>query len=74
MHLSCVIVDDESKLRRVTRDKLARLCPHVEVVAEAADASEAYAAIRAHEPDLVFLDIAMPGESGFDLLAASGPT
>jgi two-component system LytT family response regulator len=42
----------------------------VEVIAEAGDGQEAVAAIREHQPDLVFLDVQMPGLDGFGVLAA----
>jgi len=42
--------------------------PELEVVAEAKDATEAKMQIEQHRPDLIFLDIRMPGQSGFDLL------
>jgi two-component system LytT family response regulator len=60
-------VDDE----RLARSELRRLLePHeeVEVVGEAAHADEAEAALREHDPDLLLLDVQMPGDSGFDLL------
>ncbi|MFK8057140.1 MAG: LytR/AlgR family response regulator transcription factor [Saprospiraceae bacterium] len=68
MKIRALIVDDESKLRKVTMDKLARLCPNIEVVGEAANVPDAYSLIKSTTPDLVFLDIAMPGENAFDLL------
>lgn len=67
MPFQTLIVDDE----RLARDELRRLLkPHdmVEVVGEAADADEAEAAIAEHDPDLLFLDVQMPGDNGFDLL------
>ena len=68
MKISAIIVDDESKLRKVTRDKLARLCPDVKIIGEAANVPDAFSLITLESPDLVFLDIAMPGENAFDLL------
>ncbi len=65
--LRTLIVDDE----RLARRELRRLLePHdeVEVVGEAANADEAEAALRDHDPDLLLLDVQMPGDSGFDLL------
>ena len=44
--------------------------PDIEVVAEAGDGRAAVRAIRAHRPDLVFLDIQMPGLDGFGVLEA----
>src|SRR5262249_37243832 len=40
----------------------------VEIIGEAANGDEALALIRKHDPDLLFLDIQMPGMTGFDLL------
>lgn len=65
--LRTLVVDDE----RLARTELRRLLePHepVQVVGEAANADEAESAIRTHDPDLLFLDVQMPGDSGFDLL------
>ncbi len=47
---------------------LALYCPHVAVAAEAADLPNGVKAIRKQKPDIVFLDIEMPGHSGLDLL------
>src|SRR5262245_8808237 len=64
-----LIVDDE----RRARDELRRLLgrhPDVEIVGEAADAAQARQAVQALQPGLVFLDVQMPAETGFDLLAS----
>jgi two-component system LytT family response regulator len=68
MTYKALIVDDETKPRKVLELKLQEHCPAVEVVATAADVEEGLAAIEKYQPRLVFLDIAMPGGSGFDLL------
>lgn len=62
-----VIVDDERLARHELRGLLSEL-PEAEIVGEAANADEARAVIGATTPDIVFLDIEMPGSSGFDLL------
>lgn len=62
-----VIVDDE----RLARNELRKLLtehPHIEVIGEAANADEAIEVIEKLSPDLIFLDIQMPGKTGFDLL------
>ena len=67
--LRALIVDDE----RLARSELRRLLSHhpdVEIVGEAENAAEARNAIDRLEPDLLFLDVQMPGESGFALLAS----
>jgi two-component system, LytTR family, response regulator len=67
--LRALIVDDE----RLARNELCRLLashPGIEIAGEAANAKEARKAIADLEPDLLFLDVEMPGETGFDLLAS----
>ncbi len=64
-----VIVDDE-KFSRVSLKKLLKAYPQVEIVDEAADGVEAIEKIEARKPDLVFLDIQMPGLNGFEVLRA----
>jgi two-component system LytT family response regulator len=64
-----LIVDDE----RLARNELKRLLeyfPAMELVGEAANADEALELIETLQPDLLFLDIQMPGRNGFELLSA----
>jgi two-component system LytT family response regulator len=71
MSLRVVIVDDEP----LARDGVAlhlREEPDVTVVASCADGEEAVRAIRELAPDLVFLDVRMPGMTGFDVIHAIG--
>ncbi len=63
-----IIIDDE-RLARNELKKLLSEYPEIEVVAEAANASEGIQRIEEFQPDLVFLDIQMPGKTGFDMLA-----
>ncbi|MBS0374588.1 MAG: response regulator transcription factor [Proteobacteria bacterium] len=65
--MRAVIVDDEALARRELR-RLLRDHPWLEVVGEAAHIVEAAAVVESSMPDLLFLDIHMPGGSGFDLL------
>lgn len=67
--IRAVLVDDEAPARARLRTLLAEL-GGVTVVAEAGDADTARAVVAAHAPDLVFLDIEMPGERGTDLAAS----
>lgn len=65
-HLSVLIVDDEPLARRRLRRLLDQQAG-VELVGEAADAEAALAMCRARSPDLVLLDVEMPGEDGISL-------
>lgn len=66
--MKTLIVDDEPLARRELRRLLANH-PAAEVVGEAGNIDEARTLIESLSPDLVFLDIQMPGGTGFDLLA-----
>jgi two-component system LytT family response regulator len=66
-----LIVDDEAPARRKVRAHLGDGAL-VDVVGEAASGSEAVEAIRTLRPDLVFLDVQMPGMSGFEVIEAVG--
>ena len=68
MTINAILVDDELLPRQLLRGKLEQTFPDINIVAEAANGDEAYEYIVHYHPDLVFLDIAMPRESGFDLL------
>jgi len=68
-----IIVDDEEPARARLRRMLAAH-PGIDVVGEARDGLEAVETIEALRPDLLFLDIEMPGLSGFEVLAAIPPT
>ena len=70
--LQVLIVDDEPLARRGIRVRLAA-ARDVSVVGECGNGREAIAAIRSLQPDLVFLDVQMPGLSGFDVVAAVQP-
>jgi two-component system LytT family response regulator len=65
--MRALIVDDE-RLARVELRRLLGEHPEVEIVGEASNAEEALALISKIAPDLLFLDIQMPGMSGFELL------
>lgn len=68
MKIKAILVDDEPKSRNNLHDLLQEYCQQVEIVGEAASATEALKLIKQQEPELIFLDIEMPGGSGFDLL------
>lgn len=65
--MKAVIVDDE-RLARVELRRLLRAHPEIDVVGEARTGNEAIALLRATAADVLFLDIQMPGMTGFDLL------
>lgn len=62
-----IIIDDERLARNELR-KLLQEFPEVEVIGEAANATEGIEKIESLNPDLVFLDIQMPDKTGFDML------
>lgn len=66
--IKAVIIDDE-RLARNELKKLLQDFPEIEVIAEAANANEGIEKIDSLNPDLIFLDIQMPGKTGFDMLA-----
>lgn len=66
--LKVILIDDE----RLARSELKRMLmefPDVEVIGEAANANEGIEKIETLNPDLIFLDIQMPGKTGFDMLS-----
>ena len=67
--IRAIIVDDE-RLARTELKRLLAAHAEINIVGEAADIVEAESAINALQPELIFLDVQMPGGSGFDLLAA----
>ena len=66
-----IIVDDEQLARRGIRARLERAGGY-NIVAECANGNEAIAAIREHQPAVVFLDVQMPGIDGFGVIDAIG--
>lgn len=69
MEITTLLIDDERKALAILRNKLERLCPEIKIVGETQDPEEGIEMIKKLNPQLVFLDIAMPEMSGFDLLA-----
>ena len=66
--IKAIIIDDE----RLARNELKKLLldfPEIEVIAEAANAAEGVEKIDSLNPDLIFLDIQLPGKTGFDMLS-----
>jgi DNA-binding LytR/AlgR family response regulator len=70
---TAIIAEDEPLLRRELKDALASVWPELAIVAEAQDGAQAIAALDAQAPDVVFLDIQMPGATGLEVArVASG--
>ncbi|WP_046755292.1 LytR/AlgR family response regulator transcription factor [Kordia jejudonensis] len=68
MTVTAILIDDEHKSLAILKNKLERLCPNIDVIAETQDPEEAVELISNLNPQLVFLDIAMPGMNGFEVL------
>jgi len=66
--ITAILVDDEPKALKSLQGLLKKYCSDIEVVATAASTDEAFQCILEQKPQLLFLDVAMPKESGFDLL------
>lgn len=61
-----VLADDERLMREQLRSRLTEAWPDLDIVAEAKNGIEAVELVKQHKPDLVFLDIRMPGLTGVD--------
>ena len=72
MAIRTIIADDEP-LARETIEMLLKPRIDIEVVSICKDGDEAVSAIRQYKPDLVFLDIQMPGKTGFEVVETIGP-
>ncbi len=66
--IKTIIIDDEENARNNLKLMLEEFCPTINVLAEAGSAEEARKLIAEYSPDLLFLDINMPNEDGFELL------
>ena len=66
----CVVAEDESLLREALLQQLSLAWPDLEIAAACDDGGSALEAIATHQPDVVFLDIRMPGLSGLEVAAA----
>jgi two-component system, LytTR family, response regulator len=65
---NALIIDDEPKARLLLKAMLEDCAPDLAIVADCDDLPSGVKAIRKHKPDLVFLDIEMPGYSGLELM------
>ena len=67
MNVTAVIAEDEPLLREELAEQLVKLWPEIEIVGKAHDGIEALRMVVTHKPDIVFLDIQMPGMTGPDV-------
>lgn len=65
---TAIIIDDEPKGRLALRLKIKTYCPDINLVAEVDNGKDGIAAIEKLHPQIIFLDIEMPGMSGFEML------
>jgi len=66
--INCIIIDDEQGSRDALSKLIQKYCPEINILARAEDVKTAKDFILELQPDLVFLDIEMPNENGFELL------
>jgi two-component system, LytTR family, response regulator len=69
VRIRTIIADDEELARRGLR-ALSQRCEDLELICECRNGRETVEAILRHRPDLVFLDVQMPGKTGFDVISA----
>jgi two-component system, LytTR family, response regulator len=68
MTMKAILIDDEARARSLLAKMLKEYCPEVEVADDCGDLPSGVKAIRKLKPDVVFLDIEMPGYSGLEIL------
>ena len=66
--ITALLIDDEETSRITLKGKLGLFCPEVSIAGEADNLTDGMTAVLNHEPDVIFLDINLAGESGFELL------
>lgn len=66
--IKAIIIDDEVQGRKLLNVLIETHCPQITIMEECVDLPNGVKAIRKHKPDLIFLDIEMPGHSGLDIL------
>ena len=66
--MKAIIIDDESYARKLLMNLLKEYCPEVEILGDSEDLPNGVKQIRKLKPDIVFIDIEMPGHSGLELL------
>lgn len=66
--IKAILIDDENKACLNLKRLIEKHCPYTDVIAMSKDADDAYVKINTLAPDVILLDVHMPGLSGFDLL------
>lgn len=66
--LRAIIIDDEFKSREVLKALIEKFCEDIEVAATCHNGNDAIIAINTHKPDVIFLDIQLQRETGFEIL------
>ena len=72
MKIRSILIDDEPRGISTLQKMLELFCPEVEVLATCLSPDDAIEKILLHKPDLIFLDIAMPGKNAFEMLEEIG--
>ena len=67
--MRAILVDDELSNLENLRALLSKHCPHIKVISASVNIDDAFKQINLHQPDLLFLDIQMGKNTGFDLLS-----
>jgi len=67
MSATAIVAEDEATLRQQLVEQLGQLWPELDVIGEAADGIQALRLLDEHRPDVLFLDINMPGATGMDV-------
>ena len=67
--ISCILIDDEAKALKMLQKKIEKKFPQLKILGVFQEPEKAVEAIRNLKPELIFLDIAMPNMSGFDVLS-----
>jgi two-component system LytT family response regulator len=70
MEIRAIIIDDEKNNIENLNFLISKYCPQILIVTTATDAESAIIKIKNHKPNLIFLDIEMPGNNGFEMLSA----
>jgi two-component system LytT family response regulator len=71
--IKAILIDDEKHCRETLSIQLERYCPEVQLLAQCPSAAEGLQAIAKYKPEVVFLDVEMPGMNGFEMLEQLSP-